>query len=53
MTLSVDPSCDFHGRAIYSRTGELKDRAAIDSVMQAIRWRPAPPDTTTPDDSEG
>jgi peroxiredoxin len=51
-TVPITLVLDERGRAIYSRTGELKDRAAIDSVMQAIRWRPAPPDTTTPDDSE-
>lgn len=52
-TVPITLVLDERGRAIYSRTGELKNRAAIDSVMQAIRWRPAPPDTTTPDDSEG
>lgn len=45
-TVPVTLVLDERGRAIYSRTGELKDPAAIDSVMQAIRWRPAPPDTT-------
>jgi peroxiredoxin len=44
-TVPVTLVLDERGRAIYSRTGELKDPAAIDSVMQAIRWRPAP-DTT-------
>lgn len=33
---------DEQGRTIYSRTGELKDPAAIDSVIAAIRWRPEP-----------
>ena len=42
-TVPVTLVLDERGRAIYSRTGELKDPAAIDSVMQAIRWRPAPP----------
>lgn len=45
-TVPVTLVLDERGRAIYSRTGELKDPAAIDSVMQAIRWRPAPPGTT-------
>jgi peroxiredoxin len=45
-TVPVTLVLDERGRAIYSRTGELKDPAAIDSVMQAIRWRPTPPDTT-------
>jgi peroxiredoxin len=49
-TVPVTLVLDENGRTIYSRTGELKDPAAIDSVMQAIRWRPAPPpaDTTPP-----
>ena len=42
-TVPVTLVLDENGRAIYSRTGELKEPAAIDSVMQAIRWRPAPP----------
>jgi peroxiredoxin len=45
-TVPVTLVLDERGRAIYSRTGELKDPAAIDSVMQAIRWRPTPSDTT-------
>jgi peroxiredoxin len=45
-TVPITLVLDERGRAIYSRTGELKDPAAIDSVMQAIRWRPAPTDTT-------
>ena len=45
-TVPVTLVLDERGRTIYSRTGELKDPAAIDSVMQAIRWRPAPRDTT-------
>ena len=45
-TVPVTLVLDERGRAIYSRTGELKDPAAIDSVLQAIRWRPAPPDST-------
>ena len=44
-TVPITLVLDERGRAIYTRTGELKDRAAIDSVMQAIRWRPAPRDT--------
>ena len=50
-TVPVTLVLDERGRAIYSRTGELKDPAAIDSVMQAIRWRPAPPDTTAARDT--
>lgn len=45
-TVPVTLVLDERGRTIYSRTGELKDPAAIDSVMQAIRWRPTPRDTT-------
>ncbi|HEX6369132.1 MAG TPA: TlpA disulfide reductase family protein [Longimicrobium sp.] len=45
-TVPITLVLDERGRAIYSRTGELKDPAAIDSVMQAIRWRPAPADST-------
>lgn len=41
-TVPITLVLDERGRAIYTRTGELKDPAAIDSVMQAIRWRPAP-----------
>ena len=44
-TVPITLVLDERGRAIYTRTGELKDPAAIDSVMQAIRWRPAPRDT--------
>jgi peroxiredoxin len=47
-TVPITLVLDERGRAIYTRTGELKTRAAIDSVMEAIRWRPAPPDTTAP-----
>ncbi|HEU4880839.1 MAG TPA: TlpA disulfide reductase family protein [Longimicrobium sp.] len=47
-TVPITLVLDERGRAIYTRTGELKTRAAIDSVMQAIRWRPAPRDTTKP-----
>jgi peroxiredoxin len=47
-TVPVTMVLDERGRTIYSRTGELKSPAAIDSVMQAIRWRPAPPDTARP-----
>lgn len=42
-TVPVTLVLDEQGRTIYSRVGELKEPAAIDSVMQAIRWRPAPP----------
>jgi peroxiredoxin len=41
-TVPVTLVLDERGRTIYSRTGELKDPVAIDSVMQAIRWRPTP-----------
>ena len=47
-TVPVTLVLDERGRAIYSRTGELKDPVAIDSVLQAIRWRPAPPDSARP-----
>ena len=47
-TVPVTLVLDERGRTIYSRTGELKDPAAIDSVMQAIRWRPAPQPATAP-----
>ncbi len=47
-TVPVTLVLDENGRTIYSRTGELKDPAAIDSVMQAIRWRPAPPPAPAP-----
>ena len=39
---------DEQGRTIYSRTGELKEPAAIDSVIAAIRWRPEPPAEEAP-----
>ena len=47
-TVPITIVLDERGRAIYSRTGELSNQAAVDSVIQAIRWRPAPPDTTQP-----
>lgn len=47
-TVPITLVLDERGRAIYTRTGELRSRAAVDSVMQAIRWRPAPRDTTRP-----
>jgi peroxiredoxin len=46
-TVPITLVLDERGRTIYTRTGELKSPAAIDSVMQAIRWRPAP-DSTRP-----
>lgn len=52
-TVPVTLVLDERGRAIYSRTGELKDPAAIDSVLQAIRWRPAARDTASPSPTEG
>lgn len=50
-TVPVTLVLDERGRAIYSRTGELKDPAAIDSVLQAIRWRPAPRDSAAAGDT--
>ena len=47
-TVPITLVLDERGRAIYTRTGELKSPAAIDSVMQAIRWRPTPRDTARP-----
>jgi peroxiredoxin len=47
-TVPITMVLDERGRTIYTRTGELKNPAAIDSVMQAIRWRPAPRDSTRP-----
>lgn len=45
-TVPVTLVLDEQGRTIYSRTGELKSKVAVDSVIEAIRWRPAPRDTT-------
>lgn len=45
-TVPVTMVLDEQGRTIYSRTGELREKAAIDSVVAAIQWRPAPPDTS-------
>jgi peroxiredoxin len=45
-TVPVTLVIDENGRTIYSRTGELKEKIAIDSVIAAIRWRPAPRDTS-------
>lgn len=47
-TVPVTLVLDENGRTIYSRTGELKEKIAIDSVIAAIQWRPAPRDTTAP-----
>ncbi|HVH12989.1 MAG TPA: TlpA disulfide reductase family protein [Longimicrobium sp.] len=44
-TVPVTLVLDENGRAVYTRTGELRDRAAIDSVIAAIQWRPAPRDS--------
>lgn len=44
-TVPVTLVIDEQGRTVYSRTGELKEKAAIDSVIAAIRWRPAPRDS--------
>ena len=45
-TVPVTLVLDEQGRTIYSRTGELKEKAAIDSVIAAIQWKPTPRDTT-------
>ncbi|HEX2188136.1 MAG TPA: TlpA disulfide reductase family protein [Longimicrobiaceae bacterium] len=34
---------DERGRTIHSRLGEMTERAAIDSVLAAVRWKPEPP----------
>jgi peroxiredoxin len=47
-TVPVTLVLDEQGRTIYSRTGELKSPAAIDSVLAAIRWRPTPRDSAQP-----
>lgn len=56
-TVPLTVVLDEQGRTIYTRTGEIKEQAAIDSVMQAIRWVPPPPaDSTRPPaeaDAEG
>jgi cytochrome c biogenesis protein CcmG/thiol:disulfide interchange protein DsbE len=52
-TVPVTLVLDAQGRTIYSRVGELKSPASIDSVMQAIRWRPAPPDSTRAEPTSG
>lgn len=44
-TVPVTLVLDEQGRTIYSRTGELKEKIAIDSVIAAIQWRPAPRDS--------
>jgi len=36
---------DEQGRTLYSRTGELRETTAIDSVIAAIQWQPAPRDS--------
>lgn len=33
---------DEQGRTIHSRLGEMTERAAIDSVLAAVRWKPEP-----------
>ena len=40
-TVPITLVLDEQGRTIYTRTGELKDPQAIDSVLTAIRWKPA------------
>lgn len=37
---------DAEGRMIHSRVGELRDRAAIDSVLAMVRWKPEPRPST-------
>lgn len=37
---------DEQGRTIYSRLGEIRSTAVIDSVMDAVRWRPTSPDSS-------
>jgi peroxiredoxin len=44
-TVPVTLILDENGRTVYSRTGELKEKIAIDSVISAIQWRPAPRDS--------
>lgn len=34
---------DEQGRTIYSRIGEIRETATLDSIVEAVRWRPAPP----------
>jgi peroxiredoxin len=45
-TVPVTLVLDEQGRTVYSRTGLLDQKIAIDSVIAAIQWRPAPRDTT-------
>ena len=45
-TVPVTLVLDEQGRTIYTRTGELREKVAIDSVIAAIQWRPAPRDTS-------
>jgi len=33
---------DEQGRTLYSRVGQLSDQVAIDSVIAAVKWKPAP-----------
>jgi cytochrome c biogenesis protein CcmG/thiol:disulfide interchange protein DsbE len=47
-TVPITLVLDEQGRTVYSRTGELKEPVAIDSVLAAIRWRPAPRDSVAP-----
>jgi peroxiredoxin len=44
-TVPITLVLDEQGRTIYTRTGELKDPQAIDSVLAAVRWKPTPPDS--------
>ncbi|HEX2095480.1 MAG TPA: TlpA disulfide reductase family protein [Longimicrobiaceae bacterium] len=40
---------DAEGRMIHSRLGEITERAAIDSVLAMVRWKPQPrPDSARP-----
>lgn len=37
---------DEEGRTIYSRLGEIRSQATIDSVLTWVKWKPQPRDTT-------
>lgn len=45
-TVPITLVLDEQGRAIYTRTGELRSPQAIDSIIAAIQWKPAPQDST-------
>ncbi len=52
-TVPVTLVLDEQGRTVYSRTGELREKVAIDSVIAAIQWRPAPRDTSAAARAQG